>query len=76
VGKYVKLNTSAGHIDLSMPQQKGFNLNLKGNRVNTILTNSNFEGSKDKDRVEGKINGGGALVQAYASSGSVNVKFN
>ena len=74
VGKYVKLNTSAGDIDLSMPQQKGFNLNLKGNRVNTTLR-GNFEGSKDKDRVEGKINGGGALVQAYASSGSVNVKF-
>ncbi|WP_342647893.1 DUF4097 family beta strand repeat-containing protein [Mucilaginibacter sp. CSA2-8R] len=76
VGKYVKLNTSSGHIDLSMPQQKGFNLDLKGNRVNTTLANSNFEGSKDEDRIEGKINGGGALVQAYASRGSVNVKFN
>ncbi len=75
VGKYVKLNTSSGHIDLSMPQQKGFNLNLKGTRVNAALTNGAFEGSKDKDRVEGKVNGGGALVQAYASSGSVNVKF-
>ncbi len=75
VGRYVKLNTSSGYIDLIMPQQKGYNLNLKGDRVNTTLVNSRFEGSKDKDRVEGKINGGGALVQAYASSGSVNVKF-
>ena len=75
IGKAVKLNTSAGHIDLSMPQQKGLNLDLKGSRVNATLAGGSFEGSKDKDRVEGKLNGGGALVQAYASSGSVNVKF-
>ncbi|QJD95692.1 DUF4097 domain-containing protein [Mucilaginibacter robiniae] len=74
MGKYIKLNTSAGHIDVQLPQQKGLDLNLKGSRVNAAI-NGSFDGRQEKDRIEGKLNGGGALIEAYASNGSVNVKF-
>lgn len=75
MGKYVKLSTSVGHIDVQLPTQKGLDLNLKGSRVNASI-NGSFEGKQEKDRIEGKLNGGGALVEATTSNGSVNVKFN
>ncbi|MVN93136.1 DUF4097 family beta strand repeat-containing protein [Mucilaginibacter aquatilis] len=74
VGKYVRLSTSAGGISITMPTPKGLDLDLKGSRVNASL--SNFSGTKEKDRVEGKLNGGGIPVTAHASSGSVNLSFN
>jgi hypothetical protein len=72
VGKYVKLNTSAGNIDIKMPLQ-GLNLDLKGSKVNAVT--GNFDGIKEKDKVEGKLNGGGVGVQAHASNGSVSLTF-
>ena len=73
VGKYVKLSTSAGHIDIKIPSQKGLDLDLRGSRVNASLTN--FTGTKEKDRIEGRMNGGGVTVVAHASSGAVNLNF-
>lgn len=75
LGKYVKLNTSAGHIDLEIPSQKGMDLDLRGGRVNASI-NGSFEGNKERERMQGKLNGGGIPVQADASSGSVNIKYN
>jgi len=74
VGKYVRFSTSAGGISITMPTPKGLDLDLKGSRVNASL--NNFSGTKEKDRVEGKLNGGGIPVVAHASSGSVNLSFN
>lgn len=74
VGKYVRLSTSAGGITINMPTPKGLDLDLKGSRVNASL--SNFSGTKEKDRVEGKLNGGGIPVVAHALSGSVSLNFN
>ncbi|WP_345955557.1 DUF4097 family beta strand repeat-containing protein [Mucilaginibacter sp. PAMB04168] len=74
VGKYVKLNTSAGSIDLKMPPKNGLDLNLKGDRVNASISGK-FQGSTETDRIEGKLNGGGTLVQAHASNGRVTLRF-
>ncbi|HVV56206.1 MAG TPA: DUF4097 family beta strand repeat-containing protein [Mucilaginibacter sp.] len=75
VGKYLKLNTSAGNIDLQLPAKQGLDLNLRGDRVDETQF-SDFKGQFDKDYVHGTVNGGGAPVDASASSGHINVRFN
>jgi hypothetical protein len=77
VGKYLKLFTSAGNIDVQLPLKQGLDLDIKGDRVNQHPWKlSDFSGDWDKDRIKGTVNGGGIPVSANASSGNVNVKFN
>ncbi|MBS1522811.1 MAG: hypothetical protein JST50_17560 [Bacteroidetes bacterium] len=59
-GKFVKIDASSGHVNLHLPKG-GMNLNIRGNRV-TADIDGNFDGTKDKDRIEGKLNGGGVPV--------------
>ena len=73
LGEYVRLNTSAGSIRVTMPLNKGMDLNLSGNRVNLPDNLSRFEGDIEKDRVRGKLNGGGISVSMTANSGSVSI---
>ncbi|AUD03359.1 DUF4097 family beta strand repeat-containing protein [Spirosoma pollinicola] len=73
LGDYVRLNTSAGSIHVQMPLNKGMDLNLRGNRVNMPSNLSRFDGDIEKDRVRGKLNGGGIPIDIAASSGSVSV---
>ncbi|GAB3758194.1 DUF4097 family beta strand repeat-containing protein [Spirosoma pomorum] len=73
LGEYVRLNTSAGSIRVNMPLNKGMDLNLSGNRVNLPDNLSRFEGNVEKDRVRGKLNGGGIAVNMTANSGSVSI---
>jgi hypothetical protein len=75
VGKYVKLNSSAGDVDIELPAKQGLDLDMRGESVNQHQFNG-FKGDWDKDHVRGTVNGGGATVSANANSGSVNVKFN
>ncbi|RIV17365.1 hypothetical protein DYU11_32265 [Fibrisoma montanum] len=70
LGDYVRLSTTAGSVRVKMPMNKGLDLDLSGNRVE-VGTLTNFSGSHEKDRVRGKINGGGVPVEIAASSGSV-----
>ncbi len=72
LGKYLDLSTSAGGIHVQMPMNKGLDLDLRANRVN-VGSLTNFDGTKEKDRVNGKLNGGGTLVTMRASSGSISV---
>jgi hypothetical protein len=72
LGKYVKIDVSGGHIDLRLPN-KGMDLNLRGNKVTADL-GSNFSGTKDKDRIEGKLNGGGIPVNV--DGGRINLTLN
>ncbi|WP_375447189.1 DUF4097 domain-containing protein [uncultured Fibrella sp.] len=74
VDKFVKLETSAGSVRVQMPMNKGMDLDLSGNRVSAPLTN--FSGSAEKDRIVGKMNGGGIPVRLTANSGSVYVNQN
>ncbi len=71
VGKFVDLSTSAGSLRVNMPMDKGMDLNLKGNKVTVSL--KNFDGQVEKDRVQGKMNGGGIPVNLHASGGSVSI---
>jgi len=72
VGKYVTLDNSGGSINLTMPNQ-GFDLKLRANRIR-INQLTNFNGSKDDDRVDGSVNGGGVPVKV-STSGSITVNF-
>ena len=69
--KFVTLETSAGSVRVRMPMDKGMDLDLDGNRVSAPLTN--FNGTVEKDRIKGKLNGGGIPVRLTASSGSVSI---
>ena len=75
VGKYLKLSTSAGSVYLELPARQGLDLDLRGEYVSHQQLNG-FNGDLDKKHVHGTVNGGGATVEARASSGNVNVKFN
>lgn len=70
VGDYVKLTTSSGSVRVHMPLDKGLDLDLRGDKV-TTTTLSNFSGNAEKDRVKGRLNGGGIPVRLSASSGNV-----
>jgi hypothetical protein len=72
VGKYVKIDVSGGHVDLQLPSKQGLDLDVRGNKVTASL--DNFTGSKDDDRIEGKVNGGGAPV--HVNGGRVSVSMN
>lgn len=73
LGSHVRLSTTAGSVRVRMPLDKGMDLNLSGNRVNLPERLARFEGDIEKDRVRGKLNGGGIPVNISASSGSVSV---
>jgi hypothetical protein len=73
LGKFVKIDASSGHVELQLPN-KGLNLNLRGSRVSADLGN-NFSGTKDKDRIDGKLNGGRIPVDVNGGS-HVNLTFN
>ena len=73
LGQYVRLSTSVGSVRVKMPFDKGMDLNLSGNRVNIPSSLPKFDGDIEKDRVRGKLNGGGIAVNISAGNGSVYV---
>ena len=74
LGKYVKVSNSGGSIDLQLPANKGYDLDLRGNRVKVNPMN-NFSGDTDDNSITGKMNGGGTEVRVHAGSGHVNLNF-
>lgn len=74
LGKFVKIGANGGHVSLQIPSGQGADLNLSGNRVDANL-GSNFNGSKDKDHINGKLNGGGIPINVSADS-HINLTMN
>ncbi|WP_343853386.1 hypothetical protein [Algoriphagus jejuensis] len=72
--KSLSMKSSGGSITAVVPKGLGLNLDLSGGRVNSSL--SNFDGEIKKDRILGKINGGGIPVTMQSSGGSINLEFN
>lgn len=72
--KELTLKSSGGSITAVVPKGLGMNLDLSGGRVNSSL--SNFDGEIKKDKIVGKINGGGIPVIMQSSGGSINLEFN
>ncbi|OOG76379.1 hypothetical protein B0E43_07745 [Algoriphagus sp. A40] len=72
--KQLTLNSSGGSITAVVPDGLGLNLDISGGRVNSPL--SNFDGEIKKDKIVGKVNGGGIPVTMQSSGGSINLEFN
>lgn len=72
--KELSMRSSGGSITAVVPDGLGLDLDLSGGRVNSKL--SNFRGEVKKDRILGKINGGGIPVTMQSSGGSINLEFN
>ncbi len=75
LGKYIKLSTSSGSIDLQIPDKQGLNLNLKASKIK-VNTLNNFSGTKEDDFIKGTFNGGGVPVDVRTSGGRISVNFN
>jgi hypothetical protein len=71
LGKYVKVNNSAGNINITLPSGKGLDLDLSGDIENTSF--SNFTGKIDDNEVRGKLNGGGVPVTVHAGAGKIRL---
>ncbi|HXL55610.1 MAG TPA: hypothetical protein VN958_05085 [Chitinophagaceae bacterium] len=74
LGKYVKVSNSGGDINLSLPANKGLDLDLHGNKVKVSPMN-NFSGDTDENSINGKLNGGGTQITARAGSGHIYLSF-
>ncbi len=74
VEKQLTMKSSGGSITAVVPDGVGLDLDLSGGKVNSKL--SNFSGEVKKDRILGKINGGGVPVTMQSSGGSINLEFN
>jgi hypothetical protein len=74
VGKYVKIDVSSGHIDISVPSKSALDLDLRADKVEANFT-SNFSGTKEKERIEGKLNGGGSSFEVRGNS-RINLNLN
>ena len=75
VDKHLVLRTSGGNVTANVPASIGYNLNLRGSRVNTNNL-ANYSGSTSRSRMEGKVGDGSRLLELRTSGGSVNVTFN
>jgi hypothetical protein len=73
-GKYVKLNNPGGNIDLQIPGDKGYDLRLYAEKINTESF-KHFSGSIKEKKIEGSLNGGGIEVMADAGGGKINLSF-
>jgi hypothetical protein len=72
IDDYMNLSASAGNITVDMPMSKGMDLDISAMRISHTKLN-NFDGEVDKDRIVGKLNGGGAKVRINAGVGNVSI---
>ncbi len=67
------LRTSGGNIDVTIPNQLGLDLDIKGESIDVPF--KNFTGKFDDTSVQGKANGGGIPVTLSASDGNVKLTY-
>ena len=72
VSEYVKLSNN-GNITLTLPSNKGYYLNVKGNKIETSGLKG-FHGDKDNYRLEGTVDSGGSKIDVLTSQ-RVNLSF-
>jgi hypothetical protein len=68
----VNLSTSAGTITINLPETASCNLMARGGSVN-VDKSFNTDGVVKRDEVDVRMNGGGPIVNARTSAGSVNI---
>ena len=68
----ISARSGDGNIVIRIPTSAGFDVDLKGDRVN-IASAYRYSGTIEKKYAHGKINGGGPTVQARSSDGRVEI---
>lgn len=69
----LRARTSDGNIDISVPDQLGMNLYVKGESLDVPLRN--FSGKSSKDLIDGQTNGGGVEVNLTTSDGNIRLDY-
>ncbi len=69
----LELETTGGSITATLPKGLGYDLDLSGEEVSTVL--ANFQGRTSQNKIKGKMNGGGILIRLTSSGGSVNINY-
>jgi DUF4097 and DUF4098 domain-containing protein YvlB len=69
----IDLRTSGGSITVTVPDSQGYDLDLDANRVYAELIN--FNGRAERDEIRGTFNGGGTMLKAKTSGGSIRLKY-
>ncbi len=75
VGQGISLETSAGDIFLELPQAPGYDLVMRGTDI-TIPSRMYFEGTRNRQKVEGKLEEGGAPINLTTNAGKIALKIN
>jgi DUF4097 and DUF4098 domain-containing protein YvlB len=70
-----EFRNSHGDIEISAPSALAANVDLAGSDVK-IAGSYSFEGTQKRDRIEGKINGGGPNLTARTTHGSISLRAN
>lgn len=65
--------TSDGNIDVTIPEELGLDLDIRGESLQVPL--KNFSGTSDKRNINGKANGGGIPVSLQTASGNVRLNY-
>ena len=71
------INASSGGITMTVPPDAAFDLDARSNSGNIDSVHPvtmEVTGKVDKRHVEGKVRGGGPLVQVHCSSGDIRIK--
>ncbi|MGF1671253.1 MAG: DUF4097 domain-containing protein [Balneolaceae bacterium] len=72
-GCSMDLRTSGGNVTISIPEGTGYELDLKGNRVTSTL--KEFSGEVERNKLVGTIYGGGPLLAARTSGGTIRINY-
>ncbi len=72
IDNFLTLTASSGNIKANLPLSKGMNLDIAANKISHPNFN-NFDGEIEKNRIIGRLNGGGAKVKIHAGSGNVHL---
>ncbi|OJJ16470.1 hypothetical protein BKI52_34875 [marine bacterium AO1-C] len=67
----LKVKTSDGNIRVSIPRSLGLDLDIRGESLRIPL--KNFNGRSTDHKINGKMNGGGKLVQLRTSDGRITL---
>lgn len=70
-----RFRSSHGDIDISAPAGTSADVDFRASDIE-IATLFKFQGTQSRDRIEGRLNGGGPRFEAHASHGSVRLRGN
>lgn len=73
VSEHLDLQTSGGSIRVELPKDIGFELDLRGSRVQSEL--DGFTGTVERNSIRGTIHEGGPVVRARTSGGTVSIRY-